>query len=479
MPRRCPASSPTEACARRHSSAACRKSVAEIRSGHSGGSTTRSTWSAYSATSVMSRRWTSRLRAWTATASGRVGGAGERAGVPGRQHVDPVGAQGDRLRDGRVVGQSAVDERAAVAPHRRQHGRDGAAGQDRADRVAVGEQDLLARQQVGGDQVHRDRRVLQAGEVTCRRTRRSSPEPVHRASRAPARASIICGARSGKTSSRRSAAHVAASRSSDARRRSVRRDEDGVERAGGRAHEQVGRDALARPAPAACRPGRPRGCRRRTGRRRSSSACPACRVPCLLGVGGAGVLPSGSLRRPGTSASPGPWRSRRWSWSTGALGVGRRAEGDEQRREVLDRRVGVRHARAPRCGSRPARRRRRGPAPRRPRRRSPPTSPGRRLPGQSGRVEERQAVGHEAGADDEHALLAQGPQPRAQGEQPVGVVGGHAQLQHRDVGLGVHDLQRHPGAVVEAAAAVLVHRLGVGQQRRRPGAASSVASGVS
>ena len=51
---------------------------------------------------------------------------------------------------------------------------------------------------------------------TCRRTRRSSPVSAHRASRAPASASIICGARSGKTSSRRSAAHVAASRSRDA-----------------------------------------------------------------------------------------------------------------------------------------------------------------------------------------------------------------------------------------------------------------------
>ena len=44
-----------------HSSAACRKSTAEIRRGHSGGRTTRSTRSAYRATSAMSRCCTSRL----------------------------------------------------------------------------------------------------------------------------------------------------------------------------------------------------------------------------------------------------------------------------------------------------------------------------------------------------------------------------------------------------------------------------------
>ena len=63
-------------------------------------------------------------------------------------------------------------------------------------------------------------------------------------------------------------------------------------------------------------------------------------------------------------------------------------------------------------------------------------------------------MGHEAGADDQHALVAQ---RRAAGAPSSsswrGSCGGQAQLQHRDVGVGVHDLQRHPGAVVEAAAA--------------------------
>jgi hypothetical protein len=58
------------------SSSAWRKSIAEMRSGHSGGSTTTLARSAYSATSAISRRCTSRVSAWTATASGRAGGAG-------------------------------------------------------------------------------------------------------------------------------------------------------------------------------------------------------------------------------------------------------------------------------------------------------------------------------------------------------------------------------------------------------------------
>ena len=51
-------------------------------------------------------------------------------------------------------------------------------------------------------------------------------------------------------------------------------------------------------------------------------------------------------------------------------------------------------------------------------------------------------------------------------QQPDRVVGRQRHLQHRDVGVGVHDLQRHPGAVVEAAAGVLVHRLGRRHHRR-------------
>ena len=83
-------------------------------------------------------------------------------------------------------------------------------------------------------------------------------------------------------------------------------------------------------------------------------------------------------------------------------------------------------------------------------------------------LEERQAVGEEARPDDQHALVAQRAQPLAELHQPVRVVGGQRHLQHRDVGLGVHDLQRHPRAVVEAAGGVLVDRLAVGHHRRDP-----------
>jgi hypothetical protein len=78
-------------------------------------------------------------------------------------------------------------------------------------------------------------------------------------------------------------------------------------------------------------------------------------------------------------------------------------------------------------------------------------------------------VGHEPRADDQDPLVAQGPQAAADVEQARRVVGGHGQLQHRDVAVGVHDLQRDPGAVVEAAAGVLVDRLAVRHGRGHPG----------
>ncbi len=81
------------------------------------------------------------------------------------------------------------------------------------------------------------------------------------------------------------------------------------------------------------------------------------------------------------------------------------------------------------------------------------------------RAQEGQAVGHVAGADDEDALLAQGPEPAAEVHQPLRAVRRHAQLQDGDVRVRVHHLERHPGAVVEAAAGVLVDRLGVGHER--------------
>jgi len=86
-------------------------------------------------------------------------------------------------------------------------------------------------------------------------------------------------------------------------------------------------------------------------------------------------------------------------------------------------------------------------------------------------------VGGEAGADDEYALVAQGAEPLAEGEQVAGVLGGQAELQHGHVGQRVHGHQGHPGAVVEPAADVLVHR-GAVRHPARTCAASAEASGV-
>ena len=81
--------------------------------------------------------------------------------------------------------------------------------------------------------------------------------------------------------------------------------------------------------------------------------------------------------------------------------------------------------------------------------------------------EERQPVGQEARADDQHALVPQRSQPLAEASRRCGS-GSAATSAAPGRRRRVHDLQRHPGAVVEPPAGVLVHRLGVGHHRRRP-----------
>ena len=66
-------------------------------------------------------------------------------------------------------------------------------------------------------------------------------------------------------------------------------------------------------------------------------------------------------------------------------------------------------------------------------------------------MDERQAVGQEAAAHDQHALVAQRRQPPADLEQVLRIEVGHRHLEDRDVGVRVHRLERHPRAVVEAA----------------------------
>ena len=117
--------------------------------------------------------------------------------------------------------------------------------------------------------------------------------------------------------------------------------------------------------------------------------------------GGSVVSASGDLERALREAHPEAVDDL----EAGVLGVGGGAEGDEQRRVVLDGRVGVRHARGlvavvgqgvhVAAGQRLA-------------------GPGVEVRGPAGRGrvdpelgQERQPVGEEAGADDQHALVAQ------------------------------------------------------------------------
>ncbi|MPM54064.1 hypothetical protein SDC9_100837 [bioreactor metagenome] len=79
-----------------------------------------------------------------------------------------------------------------------------------------------------------------------------------------------------------------------------------------------------------------------------------------------------------------------------------------------------------------------------------------------------QVVRGEAGADDEHALVAQRRQLSAEGEEPARVEGGQRELQHRDVGLRVHLHQRDVRPVVEAAGLVRLH-LGGGVEQAADG----------
>jgi hypothetical protein len=86
----------------------------------------------------------------------------------GGEDVDLVGTQCDRLRQRGVVGHAPVDEDQALALDRRQHARDGGAGQDRTEGVSLRKEQLLAAQQVGHDDVQWDRRVLEPPEPHVR-----------------------------------------------------------------------------------------------------------------------------------------------------------------------------------------------------------------------------------------------------------------------------------------------------------------------
>ena len=102
----------------------------------------------------------SSVSAWSALASGVAGGVVEGAGVAGRQHVDDVGAERDRLGDGGVVGDTAVDQ---VAPAMRTDGNTAgmAALARTASTASPSESRPPRRCALGGDDVDGDQGVLE------------------------------------------------------------------------------------------------------------------------------------------------------------------------------------------------------------------------------------------------------------------------------------------------------------------------------
>jgi len=92
------------------------------------------------------------------------GGFAEGAREPSGQHPHPVSAERQCVGDWGVVDHAAVDEIAARDPHRREHRGDRRAGQDRIDRVAAREQDVLAAEHAGGNNMERHRSVFEPTE---------------------------------------------------------------------------------------------------------------------------------------------------------------------------------------------------------------------------------------------------------------------------------------------------------------------------
>jgi hypothetical protein len=92
-------------------------------------------------------------------------GFGQITGVPGRQDVDPFGAELDRVDDRRVVGDASVDQQPPVELDRGKDAGDRGARDDRLQCVSTRQAKLAPAEQVGGDDVKRDRRVLESSEL--------------------------------------------------------------------------------------------------------------------------------------------------------------------------------------------------------------------------------------------------------------------------------------------------------------------------
>ena len=89
-------------------------------------------------------------------------GFGQRTGIAGGHHPDPVGAQFDGLADWGVVHDPTVHQVPLPDLHRREHRRDRRAGNHRVHGVTGGQQHALAGEHVRRQRVQRDVGVLQA-----------------------------------------------------------------------------------------------------------------------------------------------------------------------------------------------------------------------------------------------------------------------------------------------------------------------------
>jgi hypothetical protein len=158
------------------------------------------------------------------------------------QHVDPLRSELDRVGDRRVVGHAAVHEGAAFPRDGLEHTRDGSAGEDRTEYPAARKTKLLAGHHVHRDDVQRDPHLLEllAFDVT----RDQTPQP-------RLGDEVVAGAKEAEQARDRvDREHLPATQAAPDTRealsgRSCLRaggDVGAIERASGRAHDQIGRD---------------------------------------------------------------------------------------------------------------------------------------------------------------------------------------------------------------------------------------------
>ena len=85
-------------------------------------------------------------------------------------------------------------------------------------------------------------------------------------------------------------------------------------------------------------------------------------------------------------------------------------------------------------------------------------------PGRRGRIDTEiakkgQTMGQEAAADDQHALVAQWPEPAPDVVEPLRIEARHRYLQHGNLCIRVHDGKRDIGPVVQSPIGLIDDRL--------------------